>query len=447
VYLGVAAAFLWAAPLRADDDLDSLLGGFEEDPPAMPTPAESAGDGQEHLVRISAEARLGASINYAQDAPDDGNADYRGLSRLDAGLRVTLEADWKGLEMHAVLDGSRDFVYPIKKRDEFTHAVLETYEADLELGELWVRASPLPRLDVKLGRQVVAWGRSETLRVVDVLNPSDNREPGLADLVDLRLPVAMTRFDYYVGSLAFTGIAIHETRFNKEPPQGSDFIPPGLVIPGVRRPGNAGDDTEWAAAISGRFEGWDASLHWARIYEDRPSFDPESGLLEFARRTLVGVTGNYAVGNWLLKGEVARSRGIRLANVPRRRFARSDVLIGAEYSGFRESNLAIEMVTRKLHGYESVLSRAPDMTDETRLETAVRFIRDFRNDSLRLTVLAVLFGEWGREGATYRASLRQELRDALSVEIGVLVYEGGDDPRFQQIDENDRIFLSIRQSF
>ena len=49
----------------------------------------------------------------------------------------------------------------------------------------------------KLGRQIVNWGRSDTVRVLDVINPLDNREPGLVDIEDLRLPVTMARVDYF----------------------------------------------------------------------------------------------------------------------------------------------------------------------------------------------------------------------------------------------------------
>ena len=35
--------------------------------------------------------------------------------------------------------------------------------------------------------------------MVDVLNPTDSREPGLIDIDDSRLPVTMTQLDYYTG--------------------------------------------------------------------------------------------------------------------------------------------------------------------------------------------------------------------------------------------------------
>ena len=444
-----AAGWLLSAGLatsaRADGDLESILGGFDDTPAVPDRPAATAID-PESPWRLSGEARLDTVVNYAHDAPDGAEADYRGLSKLQGGLRVALDLDWGGLEARLAGQGSRDVVYPIKKRDEFTHAVLQSYEAGLEVTELWVRASPIPKVDLKVGRQVVVWGRSDTLRVVDVLNPSDNREPGRIDLADLRLPVAMTRLDYYLGQLAFTGIAIHESRFNKEPAAGSDFATLGLPAIGVSRPANGGDDTEWAAAVSGRFQGWDASLHWARVYEDRPRLDPETGLLEHARYTLLGATGNYALGNWLLKGELARNQGLRYAAVPRRRFARSDAMLGLEYSGLRDTSVALEVVGRRLHGFEAPLEQLPDVAQRNTLETSLRYSASYQNDALHLTLLGVWFGEWGHDGAVYRASLRKDIWDGFSGELGVVVYEGGT-ALLDTLDDNDRLFLTFRHSF
>ena len=430
----------------SQEDLERALGGFDEIEPSSDA-ASSEATPSDRPWRLSGDAYLAGSINYAQAAPNAGQADPRGLSKLRAGGHLILDAQLLGLETRVSGVGFRDLVYPIKKREEFTHAVLQSYEADLELHEAWVRASPLSQLDIKVGRQIVAWGRSETLRVVDVLNPIDNREPGVIDLADMRLPVAMSRLDYYVGPLSFTGIAIHESRLNKEPVPGSDFFPMGFPLPGFKRPANGGNDTEWAAAITGRFQGWDAALHWARVYEDRPRLDPDTGSLAFSRITLAGVTGNYARGNWLLKGELARSRGLRYFGVPGRRFARSDALLGVEYSGFRSASLVIDVVGRKLHGFEHALQRVPDLAQELELETAIRCTTSHLNDSLRVTVIGVLFGEWGNDGSAYRASATYELGEGLSAEVGLAVYEGGDAALFDFFDPNDRVFFLLRQSF
>ena len=151
--------------------------------------------------------------------------------RTRAGLQLdlTLPHAWQA---RVAGSGFYDYAYLINGRGEYTNKVLDRYEWDADVGELWVEGPLLPALDLKLGRQVVNWGRSDTLRVLDVLNPVDNREPGLLDLVDLRLPVGMAKLSYYPHpGWSVTGIAIPEIRFSIDPAYGSDFFPGPAPLP------------------------------------------------------------------------------------------------------------------------------------------------------------------------------------------------------------------------
>ena len=100
-----------------------------------------------------------------------------------------------------------DFAYGLKERDSFTSEVLNELEKEAELREVYLEGSPLGSLDIRLGSQIVAWGTADSLRVVDVLNPTDNREYGMTDLEDVRIPLAMTKLDYYFGNFKLQAIA------------------------------------------------------------------------------------------------------------------------------------------------------------------------------------------------------------------------------------------------
>jgi len=175
-------------------------------------------------------------------------------------------------------------------------------------------------LDIKLGRQIVVWGKSDNIRVTDVLNPLDMREPGLTDIEDLRLPVATSRLDYYIGDWNLTGIVIHEIRFNKSPEYGSDFYPSSTPPPYEDKPGSRCKNTEYAAAINGIFSGWDISFYWADFYNDTPHMElvsagpPPQIEWKHARLKMFGAAFNQALGNWLLKTEAAYIDGFKFFN-------------------------------------------------------------------------------------------------------------------------------------
>lgn len=440
---------LIAGVARGQEELDEVFEGFDDE--AETSSAQLASDA-DSLWDLSGSASLGASINYAQDGPVSGRANYRGLSRLRAQLSLQLDADLPGSWKARVSGrGFRDFAYALKGRSDFTHEVRKLYESELELQETYLQGSLLPNLDLKLGRQIVVWGRSESLRVLDVLNPLDNIEPGLVDLEDLRLPVAMTRLDYYLGTWSLTGIAIHESRFDRNPVFGSDFSPLQARPPGERRPASGGSDTEYAVALAGIFPGWDLSLHWARYFEDAPHTEvtgfPPALQLAHSQLTLWGASAQVVSGNWLLKSELARIRGFEFAALPRHRLARTDLLLGFEYAGLPEGTLAAELAVRHLHGFAERIEGPPDFGQHVGVQSALRYTGSFLNDTLRVIGLVLIFGERGDDGSALRVSAEYDLRDAVTLGAGILLFENGDLPPFGVIDHADRLFLSAKYSF
>jgi len=83
---------------------------------------------------------------------------------------------------------------------------------------------------------------------------------------------------------------------------------------------------------------------------------------------------------------------------------------------------AIEAVNRHLFDYESALRSAPDFAQEDSQEIAVRVTRNLWNDTLHLTALGVLLGWDGGDGSVLRFDVSYDLRDALTVGAGILLY-------------------------
>ncbi|MBW1815288.1 MAG: hypothetical protein JRJ39_17060, partial [Deltaproteobacteria bacterium] len=388
----------------------------------------------------------------------------------------------------------------INGRDGYTNDVLEDYEKEVELREAWVQGKLTDFLDIKVGRQIVVWGRSDNVRITDVLNPLDMREPGMTDIEDLRLPLWMTRVDAYFGNWNLTGIAIHEMRFNKTPPYGSDFYPEiipmselgislsgfGGFMPDENMPQHGGDNTEYAIALNGNFSGWDISFYWANFYNDLPHPDldvdvawlppviPRLGMnfeLKHARVNMVGSAFNVTKGNWLFKGEVAYFSGLRFYDVDvdidvdmlgvqfdlesNKKYYRADALLGIEYSGFENTTISIDAANRYITNYDEILD-VPFIGDEileilgvkeNEFQWFVRVSRNFMNETLTLNFLAAIYGWKGQDGAVERFWAEYDLTDNIKVTGGVVFFESGELINFRNIGKNDRLFLEIKYSF
>ncbi len=82
-----------------------------------------------------------------------------------------------GIKLSGNLKGYHDFIYELENR-----TVPDGYENEINLNELNIEVEISPSLDFKLGRQIVVWGKSDSIRITDILNPLDNRTPGLVDI-------------------------------------------------------------------------------------------------------------------------------------------------------------------------------------------------------------------------------------------------------------------------
>ena len=462
-------------PVRAQqqsDDLDSVLGGFEHEEPAPA--AEGAGAADERIWDLSGSVELSGSVNYRSHRSDTGT-DYQGLQRLRNRANLQLDVDLSSLasraqraqvsrsEPQASEDqqvgerspsdwklraegwGFYDAAYAINGRSDYTGDVRREYEWDADVGEAWVAGSLGEHVDLAVGRQVVIWGRSETLRVLDVLNPLDNREPGRVDLEDIRLPVSMVDLKGYAGDWSAALIAIPEIRFDENPVVGSDFYP-GTVSLSEHRP-DSFEDPEVAGAIEGIFRGWDVSFHGAWFWNDQPRPDGElvPTRLVHDRLWMVGSGGNYTLGSWLFKTELAYLDGLGFFGTPDK--SRFDALLGVVYYGFTDTTFVAEVVERHLFDYERAVRRAPNFTREDAQEIALRLSRNFWYDTLHATLVGVVLGIDARDGGVTRFDLDYDVLDALTVGVGLLLYQQGDLPPLDTWADNDRVLFKMKWSF
>jgi hypothetical protein len=212
-------------------------------------------------------------------------------------------------------------------------------------------------------------------------------------------------------------------------------------------------------ALIGTFSGWDASLHWAQYFDDtahfkitKVTFIPGVGAVptleqRHSRLTMGGVTLSIPSGNFLWKAEAAKLQGMEFALVTDKTFARTDVLVGSEYSGWSDTSLTLEFGVQHLNDFDVKLEESPDSQLEDRIATTVSFMQDYINQTLHLSLVGMMIGKSGQDGGLNRMSLEYDVMDAFSVTGGVMLYQPGDNAYFKSLNENDRLFFEVRYSF
>ena len=443
--IAIALSFFHATALaQTSAGAEDLLTGFEEgkvmEAPRTTSPNSSFFD------RFSGYAKLLSVVNTTHNRPSAGGRDWHGLSSLR--LEGQIEADFRmaAFKTYVSLKGFYDFSYGINDRGDYSDPVLEEYEKELEFQEAYIQGSLTDNIDLKFGRQIVVWGRSDNFRVTDVLNPLDNREPGLVDIENLRLPVSMTKLDLFFGDWNLDLIAVHEHRYDKNPPSGHFFSPLPGSLPHEEKPSHSLENTEFGLELNGTFPGWDLSFYGALFFNDQARFVKGTPLkLTHERLSMAGTSLSVARGNLLYIAELAHLRGLRFMN-DEKAYNRSDFLMGIEYSGFTEMTVSLDYVTRYLHDYKDVLDASPENPVRTDNAIACRITRTFYQEILELEALIQLNGERGQRGAMQRFTAGYDLTDNWLIKAGVLLYQPRNGPLSEAGDIN-RLFFELRLDF
>ena len=441
-------------PAGDADGLEDVLLDFETDDPSVEEGDASAvktGPDRTGRLRISGSAGVSAAVNLISHHTAPGREERQGLSRLRGELDLTADLDlapsWRA---RVSGNGFYDLSYALQGRQHYTDQVLSACEDEIRLGETWIRGALLPGLDLQFGRQIVVWGKSDNLRVTDIINPMGMREPGMTDIEDLRLPVTMTRLDYAMGNWNLTGLLIHEVRFDEAPVFGSDFYIHSAPLPGEDKPSCSPDNQEYGLALAGEGSGWDLGFYLARVFDDRAHLAPDAGSglrRRHSRVTMAGAAANLARGNWLFKSEAAWLDGLVFSSAARKDYSRLDILMGVEYSGFDDTTLSLETVNRHLVDFDACLARGDEHLSENDFQWALRVSRDFMHERLEMVFLALAYGECAREGAVERLEFTYEITDQWEITSGLVFYQGGDNPALDKTADNDRLFMRIKYAF
>ncbi len=437
---------------------DALLDGFDDTSVTTIEDKKSAEDelfdSFEDVVSSGAEVeetpvnivngltgKLTEQVTYSlyNDEPHDNFSSFKSSFFLDYEHKFE-----NGFKIKANSKAYYDAMYDLKGSKKFSQDELGEFRSEVELFDAYIEGKITYNFDMKLGRQVVVWGRSDTIRVTDVLNPLDNRRPGMVDIEDLRLPVAMAKFDYFLGDWRVTPIAILEQRFSKAPPFGSVFYPAPIAAPDDEDY----SDVTYALSVGGEFTGWDVNFYAARIRNDEGQLAVSSleSSIHHDKINMFGTALNVLTGSWLFKTELAYFDGLKYKTTGDKSFTRTDLLLGMEYKGVADTLISYDIVNRNFGEYDNRLLHELNPLNKHSYQHAFRVSSDFMNATLTANYLISLYGEKLDEGGFQRAWLKYELGEGINTNIGVVNYFGGSFI-FDAYKDNDMLFADISYSF
>lgn len=482
--------------------LCALLAGTAAAQDAAPDAADEAGWGEEGGDDGWGDGGgfddLGALPEIEIDPPPPPrNASLTGFLRYDLGIwatrtasrpfakdRVSLDLNFRYRDdrwrIVAEIHGEYDAAY-LADRERFDQPTLDVYEARILSGEQYI-ATSLDAFEITVGRQIVVWGEGDALSPVDVVNPRDLREPGLADLDDLRLGVLATRVGWFHEGHRVEAMAVHEAYFGERPPPLGEFSPLRAFVLDNELAADllAGKTLDWHheqdrfdpahtqafLRWSHKGSGLDAALYgaWALDQQGVVRLPPLGALvqdhieleLDHGRYWLAGHSGATTIDAWIVKWELAATLDKAYNTGDPEGGLTPDALgdatahlisgmVGITWSGLADTTLGLELQAGRF------LDRPADLLFPADAPViSARVVRQAMREKLRLLATATVFGATAEHGWLLRAEAMYALSDAGSITAGFVHYGAGDEGEFGPfygLDEHDRAFLRLRWDF
>lgn len=355
------------------------------------------------------------------------------------------------LEVRGDIGDSQVFARGTAERD------LEGREHRAELDEAYVDRVG-EGWDLRLGRQVVIWGRADGLRIVDRVSPSDQSESLTRDLDEVRLGVDALRLRRLEETRQWELIWVPRFRPGKAPrgawalprpvPEGED-----VVYASAEKPGHVPADGVLAARWAYYGPGLDLALSLLHTWEDLPSLErrrPADGgtgtttlVPRHHRLTLLGLEFARPWRSFVFRGEAVYGRGRRHeparwdADLYRKDFVQW--MAGVDWTPEAQWTLTAQVADEWILDHETGMAAEAHSPVVT-----VGLTTTFLRETLKLSNL--LYWRPEEDGFYNRFSLDYALTDRFHASAGLDLFTG-EKGVFAAYEENDQLWIKLKYSF
>jgi len=356
---------------------------------------------------------------------------------------------------------------------------VEPWGWELREGYLDVYGFLTPNLDVRIGKQRIAWGTADKINPTDNLNPKDLEDP-----LDFgkKLPTNALKLSYYLGDYTLIGVYIPVFTPAVLPPPDWNFssgemlsLPPGtriekmtnqIILPDrkLRNTSSIG------VKLSGSLFNYDVSLSYVYNRWDMPlghaitltptgqtTVEVESQLI-FPRQQVFGadLAGQiFGIGVWaemaaFLPEEVTTTlvqitpQGVQ---VNRQKSIAHEVYVKYVVGGDYTFKNGIYINGQVIHGFYGEEGKG-NLNDYA----VVAIERKFFNDNLKLRLAtAVEVDDWKDAENKYASVIFPEISytptDAVELLLGAYSIEGKTNTIFGNFRSNDELYVKAKVSF
>ncbi|GAB3760486.1 hypothetical protein GCM10028796_09190 [Ramlibacter monticola] len=415
------------------------------------------------LAAIAAASLVAASARAAGEADDKATqGGWREALNASGSLRGAYWSSTRDLDDEQHIPSASAWLKVAPRFGKAASAHIEGWvrrdgdksQSQMREAYLDLRQGPV---DLRLGQQIIAWGRA------DELNPTDNLTPRdytllVPEASDQRFGTVGARAVWHLGDYALTGAWLPRFR--------SNIFPIGTT-PGVTVTREAPHDA--GAAL--KFERTGRGVEWSVSYYDGLDPNPDlvfagagPGGLQLALRNhpirvlgadVAGVLGRYglraeAAYTWTSHDEGPNALvkkpffyGVAGAD----RTFDNGTYVNLQYylrhiAGFSDPNAIADPLQRAIALQSALISNQRDATEHG---ISLRVSHRWLNDTLEVELLGVI--SLTRGDNAWRPKLTYALSDSLKLTVGADLFRGGRDTYFGRLRDNSLAYAELKYAF
>ena len=304
--------------------------------------------------------------------------------------------------------------------------------------------------DLRAGRQIIAWGRT------DAVNPTDNlamRDYTLhtPDDVDQKSGVGALKGAYHAGDFRFIAAWLPEFRPNRLP------FPKGIPPMSEEKPGNGWE--QWAGKVEYSGGDYDCSVSYFDGFDHNPDFALTSAgvTMRYGRLKAYGADGAFTSGRYGFRAEAAflTSEDSTGENP----FVKNPVIFavaGGDRTFGDNLNINLQYLFRRVTNYRTLdlitpppvlplaeaAAFAANQYDETQHGMSFRIGDKWLNNTLEAEIAGLV---WLQQGdSLIRPKISYALNDAVSVSMGAESYQGPRNSFFGRLTDFTTFFIESR---
>jgi hypothetical protein len=331
--------------------------------------------------------------------------------------------------------------------------------------------------NLKIGNQILRWGKTDGYSPLDNLNPEDYRDGIAGRREDRKLPIPMVNLQLYRGKFSIQGVYIPV------------FVEPELEIVGTdwavfqhadeeiggfsvrdEEPSHCLSNSEFGFRFAGILKKIDYAFSWFHTREDLPSIDTlslpigfpmlpgnvtmrdllllgrltgQTVTLKHDRQNIYGVEFETTTGDFGLRGDLAyfdKSSYIT-REVRRTRKPTAHAMVGVDYNGPEAWYANLQFFQSFIVNYDDSISGA----DKTASAINGTLSKEFFNGNIKPECRA--YYDLSGDATLLNPKVIINYWEPLIIEVGAELFDGSEETIIGMFGENDLVYAQFEANF